>query len=63
VLVKVPEVRRMSADDAEAELEKAGFAVRTDHVQYYLGIGIVVNQTPGAGELAARGSTITISVV
>jgi beta-lactam-binding protein with PASTA domain len=56
-------VRRMSAGDAEAELEKAGFAVRTDHVQYYLGIGIVVNQTPGAGELAARGSTITISVV
>jgi eukaryotic-like serine/threonine-protein kinase len=63
VLVEVPEVRRMSAEHATSALEKAGFRVSTDHVQYYLGLGIVVQETPGAGDLAPQGSTITISVI
>jgi serine/threonine-protein kinase len=63
VLVAVPEVRRMSAEHAASALEKAGFRVATDRVQYYLGLGIVVQESPGAGDLAPLGSTIVISVV
>jgi beta-lactam-binding protein with PASTA domain len=32
-------------------------------VEYYIALGVVVRQTPGAGDRASRGSTITIYVV
>jgi beta-lactam-binding protein with PASTA domain/serine/threonine protein kinase len=63
VLVDVPEVRRMRSGEAESTLEAAGFSVRTERVQYYLGLDIVVKQDPGAGERAPRGGTVTIYVV
>ena len=63
VLVAVPEVRRMNPDEASAKLGEAGFRVRTVKVEYYIGIGLVVKQSPGSGDLAPRGSTVTIYIV
>jgi eukaryotic-like serine/threonine-protein kinase len=63
VLVEVPEVQRMSADSATSKLEAAGFAVSVVKTQYYIGLGLVVRQSPGAGSKAPKGSTITIAVV
>jgi beta-lactam-binding protein with PASTA domain len=37
--------------------------VRTSRLQYYLGLGLVVKQSPSSGERAPRGSTVTIYVV
>jgi hypothetical protein len=37
--------------------------VRTARVEYYIGVGIVVKQTPGADARAPRGSTVTIYLV
>jgi beta-lactam-binding protein with PASTA domain len=63
VLVDVPDVRRMNVEDATAALEEAGFSVRTERVELYVGIDLVVKQSPGADERAPRGSTVTISLV
>jgi serine/threonine-protein kinase len=63
VLVEVPEVRRMNADEATSTLRSAGFSVHTERLQYYIGLGLVVKQDPAAGERVPRGSTITIYVV
>jgi serine/threonine protein kinase/beta-lactam-binding protein with PASTA domain len=63
VLVEVPEVQRMSASSATAKLEAAGFSVSVVKTQYYIGLGLVVRQSPGAGSKAPKGSTITIAVV
>ncbi|MEA3018644.1 MAG: eukaryotic-like serine/threonine-protein kinase [Actinomycetota bacterium] len=58
----VPEVRGMTESDAVAKLQAAGFRVakqtRTDPARD----GIVIDQSPGAGQSAARGSTVTITV-
>jgi eukaryotic-like serine/threonine-protein kinase len=63
VLVDVPDVRRMSVDDATTALRGAGFEVRTDKIDLYVGLGLVVKQSPGADEKAPRGSTVTIFIV
>jgi eukaryotic-like serine/threonine-protein kinase len=63
VLVDVPGVVSRNADDATALLEDAGFGVRTERVDVYIGLGVVVRQSPGAGDRAPRGSTITLSIV
>jgi eukaryotic-like serine/threonine-protein kinase len=63
VLVDVPEVQRMSASSATDRLEAAGFAVNVVKTQYYIGLGLVVRQSPGPGSRAPKGSTITIAVV
>ncbi len=63
VMVVVPEVRRMSPEKATATLTALGFSVTTEKVEYYIGLGLVVKQTPGDGERAPRGSTVTIYVV
>jgi serine/threonine protein kinase/beta-lactam-binding protein with PASTA domain len=63
VLVEVPSVVRRDADAAAATLEAAGFEVRTLRVEVYIGLGLVVRQSPGSGERAPRGSTITLYVV
>ena len=63
VLVDVPGVVSRNADDATAMLEDAGFGVRTERVDVYIGLGVVVRQSPGAGDRAPRGSTITLSIV
>ena len=63
VLVEVPQVQRMSASSATTRLEAAGFAVSVVKTQYYIGLGLVVRQSPGPGARAPKGSTITIAVV
>jgi serine/threonine-protein kinase len=63
VLVDVPEVQRMSASSATDRLEAAGFAVNVVKTQYYIGLGLVVRQSPGPGSRAPKGSTITVAVV
>ena len=63
VLVDVPGVVSRNAEDATAVLEDAGFEVRTERVDVYIGLGVVVRQSPGAGDRAPRGSTITLSIV
>jgi beta-lactam-binding protein with PASTA domain len=63
VLVSVPDVRRMSVSEATSTLEDAGFSVRSSHTDVYIGLGLVVKQSPGNGDRVPRGSTITIYVV
>lgn len=63
VLVDVPRVIGSGADAAESALEAAGFSVQIQRVEYYIALGVVVKQSPGSGERAPRGSTITIYVV
>jgi serine/threonine protein kinase/beta-lactam-binding protein with PASTA domain len=63
VMVNVPQVIRMNTGDATAELKAAGFEVRTERVDVYIGIGLVVRQSPGSGGKAPRGSTVTIYIV
>ncbi len=63
VLVDVPRVVGQSAGSAQAALEAAGFTVGITRVEYYIGLGVVVRQTPGGGDRAPRGGTVTLSVV
>jgi serine/threonine protein kinase/beta-lactam-binding protein with PASTA domain len=63
VLVEVPSVVRMDAEEAASRLAAAGFEVRTERVQVYIGLGLVVRQSPASGDRAPRGSTITLFVV
>jgi eukaryotic-like serine/threonine-protein kinase len=63
VMVTVPQVIRKNTGDAVAELKAAGFEVRTERVDVYIGIGLVVRQSPGSGGKAPRGSTVTIYIV
>jgi serine/threonine-protein kinase len=63
VLVEVPRVVGTSSGDAESALEQAGFSVRILQVEYYIALGVVVKQSPGSGELAPRGGTVTLYIV
>jgi len=63
VLVAVPKVTGMGIGAATRTLEGAGFDVATSHTALYVGLGFVVRQTPGSGDLAPRGSTVTLSLV
>jgi len=63
VLVTVPSVVRQGTDEARDTLEQAGFDVNVVETPYYIGLGIVVGESPGSGDRAPRGSTITISIV
>ena len=63
VLVDVPDVRRMSVDDARNALRDAGFEVREEKIDLYVGLGLVVKQSPSADDKAPRGSAVTIFVV
>ena len=63
VLVDVPDVRRMNVEEATDTLTAAGFSVRTERVELYVGIGLVVKQSPAAEGRAPRGSTVTIFLV
>jgi beta-lactam-binding protein with PASTA domain/serine/threonine protein kinase len=63
VLVEVPKVVGMGTEAAVRTLQDAGFRVETDHADLYVGLQYVVKQSPGAGDKAPRGSTITLSIV
>ncbi|MBW8751489.1 MAG: Stk1 family PASTA domain-containing Ser/Thr kinase [Propionibacteriales bacterium] len=62
-LVPVPAVRGAKLKDAEKTLEDAGFQVQVVHNPLYVGADYVVGSSPSEGELAPRGSTVTLSVV
>jgi serine/threonine-protein kinase len=63
VLVDVPSVVSRSVDTATQLLVAQGFEVRTERVDVYIGLNIVVRQSPGSGDRAPKGSTITLYVV
>ncbi len=62
-LVEVPNVDRFGISDAESALAAKGFKVTTEQFQPYLGLGFVVGESPGAGEMAPYGSTVVLTVV
>ena len=62
-LVEVPSVRGSGVEAARETLEALGFVVDTDEAPGSLGLGFVFSQTPGPGEMAPRGSTITLSLI
>jgi serine/threonine-protein kinase len=62
-LQEVPNVLRSSVDKAKKTLGKAGFKVVIDNKCVVFCVGVVVDQNPNGGELAPKGSTVTIVVV
>jgi beta-lactam-binding protein with PASTA domain/serine/threonine protein kinase len=62
-LVEVPSVRAQGVDAATATLEGLGFHVVTQNASGYLGLGFVFSQDPGGGEMAPKGSTITLTLI
>jgi beta-lactam-binding protein with PASTA domain/serine/threonine protein kinase len=62
-LVEVPSVRAYGVDDATAKLEGLGFHVVTEDAPGSLGLGFVFSQSPGGGEMAPKGSTITLQII
>ena len=62
-LVDVPLVRGQGVDSATSELEDAGFEVEVRHHADYIGLGWVLQQSPGSGDKAPAGSTVVITVV
>jgi eukaryotic-like serine/threonine-protein kinase len=60
-LVEVPSVLGFEQEDAEAEIEDAGFIVDVDTEESEQPAGTVFAQDPGPGP-AERGSTVTITV-
>ncbi|MGY2875316.1 eukaryotic-like serine/threonine-protein kinase [Marmoricola sp. URHA0025 HA25] len=62
-LVAVPHVNGLKVDDARHELESLGFQVDVVENPLYVGAGYVVGSNPSEGQLAPRGSTVTLSIV
>lgn len=60
-LVQIPNVYGKSLNDATSILESAGFEVAVEERASFF--GIVGAQSPGSGEMARPGSTVTIVVV
>ncbi|WP_353814393.1 Stk1 family PASTA domain-containing Ser/Thr kinase [Agromyces sp. SYSU T00266] len=58
--VEVPDVVGTTMSDAIAELEAAGFSVAYELPDLFLPLATVKEQTPAAGELAPRGSSVRI---
>jgi serine/threonine-protein kinase len=62
-LVEVPNVLRKSVDNAKKLLSEEGFRVVVDNKCVVFCVGVVVDQSPNGGELAPKGSTVTVTVV
>jgi beta-lactam-binding protein with PASTA domain len=60
--IRVPDVVDLSVKDATSALEEAGFRVATQDVDSGRRAGTVVAQSPGAGERAPDGSTVSLDV-
>ncbi len=61
--VTVPNVINQSEGDARSEIEGAGFDVAVETApSATIGAGLVIDQDPGPGDKAERGSTVTIVV-
>ncbi len=63
VMVEVPDVVRMGLAEARKRLEGAGFRVVVKESSLYIGVQYVVSTNPKGGTSAAKGSTVTVSVV
>jgi len=61
-LIEVPSVRGTGVSDATAQLEALGFEVEVES-SFPDPLGFVIGSNPSAGELAPKGSTITLTVV
>jgi serine/threonine-protein kinase len=59
-MIAVPPVGGLSASDAKKTLEAAGFKVKVE--KHYLGER-VWSTTPGAGQMAPKGSTVVLTLV
>ncbi len=62
-LIEIPNLRATGVDSATKKLEGLGFKVRTEHDTVYLGLGYVSRSSPGFGQMARKGSTITLYLV
>ncbi|MEZ5092339.1 PASTA domain-containing protein [Nocardioides sp.] len=62
-LIEVPRVIGSGVEAARQQLEDLGFVVKTRKSGEYVGLQFVVRTDPGPGELAPKGSTITLIVV
>ena len=61
--IEVPDVLAQSESSATTELEDAGFEVQsTEAPSDTTPAGLVSAQSPGPGELAAKGATVTITI-
>jgi serine/threonine-protein kinase len=61
-MVTVPDVFKLDEDAATAKLEKAGFTVKVKYDKGEPVLGLVYEQSVTAGDEAAKGSTVTITV-
>lgn len=62
-LIQVPSVRAQGVEAATETLTALGFEVVTEEASGYLGLGFVFSQSPGGGEMAPKGSTITLTII
>ena len=63
VMVEVPKVQGVGVAEATARMEAAGFEVRTERSDVYVGLEFVVKSDPSQGSLAPEGSTVTLFLV
>lgn len=63
VMVEVPRVNGVGIAEATKRLEDAGFEVRTERSDVYVGLEFVVGSDPGQGTMAPQGSTVTLFLV
>ncbi|WP_246210103.1 Stk1 family PASTA domain-containing Ser/Thr kinase [Nocardioides piscis] len=62
-LVEVPRVIAMGVESATEKLEALGFEVEVENSDNYIGVGFVFSSSPGAGDMVAKGSTITLYLI
>ncbi|WP_232819828.1 Stk1 family PASTA domain-containing Ser/Thr kinase [Nocardioides allogilvus] len=62
-LVEVPRVIAMGVEAATEKLEALGFQVAVENSDSYIGVGFVFSTSPDAGDMVAKGSTITLYLI
>jgi len=64
LMIEIPSVYGMSLSDAKSALSGKGFQVNVHNTNSYgPTLGIAMSTDPGAGQLAAQGSTVTLNVI
>ncbi|WP_344117225.1 Stk1 family PASTA domain-containing Ser/Thr kinase, partial [Nocardioides marmoribigeumensis] len=63
VMVEVPRLATQSVEDATKTLQDLGFQVKVVKTDLYIGWDRVVRQSPGGGDSAPKGSTVTLHIV
>lgn len=62
-MIVVPRVRGQSLGYAQRKLEAAGLKVKVVHSTFYFGSRLVIGESPGGGNKARKGSTVTLTIV